>query len=197
MLSKLKRTKIEKSEKGFTIIEVMIVLAIAGLILLIVFLAVPALQRNSRNTQRKSDASGIAASIATYISNNNGSLPLSLGKNASAGTLELCSAGGGVLGAAAICTAATNTETVKLGYYTDANIGIRTGAAGNTVVSQAVGTAITSAAISKIGADQVMIINKASCSDTAGAINVSPRSTAVFYVTEAGTGNGSVQCVEQ
>jgi prepilin-type N-terminal cleavage/methylation domain-containing protein len=38
---------------GFTIIEVMIVLAIAGLILLIVFLAVPALQRNSRNYQRK------------------------------------------------------------------------------------------------------------------------------------------------
>ena len=37
--------KLKKSDKdGFTIIEVMIVLAIAGLILLIVFLAVPALQ---------------------------------------------------------------------------------------------------------------------------------------------------------
>jgi prepilin-type N-terminal cleavage/methylation domain-containing protein len=35
---------------GFTIIEVMIVLAIAGLILLIVFLAVPALEREARNT---------------------------------------------------------------------------------------------------------------------------------------------------
>ena len=48
MLSKLK-----KSNQGFTIIEVMIVLAIAGLILLIVFLAVPALQRNGRNTTKK------------------------------------------------------------------------------------------------------------------------------------------------
>jgi prepilin-type N-terminal cleavage/methylation domain-containing protein len=37
--------KLSKKEKGFTIIEVMIVLAIAGLIMLVVFLAVPALQR--------------------------------------------------------------------------------------------------------------------------------------------------------
>ncbi|HPW47952.1 MAG TPA: prepilin-type N-terminal cleavage/methylation domain-containing protein, partial [Candidatus Saccharibacteria bacterium] len=36
----------KKDQKGFTIIEVLIVLAIAALILLIVFLAVPALQRN-------------------------------------------------------------------------------------------------------------------------------------------------------
>ena len=46
-----------KRDEGFTIIEVLIVLAIAGLIMLIVFLAVPALQRNSRNTQRTNDAS--------------------------------------------------------------------------------------------------------------------------------------------
>ena len=50
-------------EKGFTIIEVMIVLAIAGLILLIIFLAVPALQRNVRNTQRKTDVTAIAAAV--------------------------------------------------------------------------------------------------------------------------------------
>ena len=45
----LNRTK--KHRSGFTIIEIMIVLAIAGLIMLIVFLAVPALQRASRNTR--------------------------------------------------------------------------------------------------------------------------------------------------
>ena len=49
-----------KREEGFTIIEVLIVLAIAGLILLIVFLAIPALQRNSRNTQRKNDSAGVS-----------------------------------------------------------------------------------------------------------------------------------------
>ena len=66
-----------KREDGFTIIEVLIVLAIAGLIMLIVFLAVPALQRNARNTSRKSDASSLASALSEYINNNNGQLPAS------------------------------------------------------------------------------------------------------------------------
>lgn len=68
-----------KRQQGFTIIEVMIVLAIAGLIMLIVFLAVPALQRTSRNTQRKNDAGNILGAVGTYVSNNNGALPNSQG----------------------------------------------------------------------------------------------------------------------
>lgn len=63
---------LSKSVTGFTIIEVLIVLAIAGLIMLIVFLAVPALQRNSRNTQRTSDASRMAAAVSECLNNNNG-----------------------------------------------------------------------------------------------------------------------------
>ncbi|HEX4774339.1 MAG TPA: prepilin-type N-terminal cleavage/methylation domain-containing protein [Candidatus Saccharimonadales bacterium] len=58
--------------KGFTIIEVMIVLAIAGLILLIVFLAVPALQRGSRNTARKTDVGRVSSAINEFVSNHNG-----------------------------------------------------------------------------------------------------------------------------
>lgn len=67
--------KLKNKEKGFTIIEVMIVLAIAGLIMLIVFLAVPALQRNSRNTARRNDAARIASAANSFEANNNGSLP--------------------------------------------------------------------------------------------------------------------------
>jgi len=59
-----------KSLGGFTIIEVLIVLAIAGLIMLIVFLAVPALQRNSRNTGRRSEGARIAVAVAELISTN-------------------------------------------------------------------------------------------------------------------------------
>jgi prepilin-type N-terminal cleavage/methylation domain-containing protein len=66
---------IKKRNEGFTIIEVLIVLAIAGLILLVVFLAVPALQRNQRNTARKQDASRIAGAATDFVSNNNGTLP--------------------------------------------------------------------------------------------------------------------------
>jgi prepilin-type N-terminal cleavage/methylation domain-containing protein len=68
-----------KNNKGFTIIEVLIVLAIAGLILLVVFLAVPALQRNSRNTQRKSDVSAILGAVGEYTANNQGTFPAGAG----------------------------------------------------------------------------------------------------------------------
>ncbi len=71
MLQKIQKRK----DSGFTIIEVLIVLAIAGLIMLIVFLAVPALQRNSRNTQYKSAASSILGAVTEFSNNNNGQLP--------------------------------------------------------------------------------------------------------------------------
>lgn len=64
------------AQRGFTIIEVLIVLAIGGLILLIVFLAVPALQRNSRNTQRASDIAALGGALSEYVNNNNAVLPV-------------------------------------------------------------------------------------------------------------------------
>lgn len=64
-----------KKEEGFTIIEVLIVLAVAGLILLIVFLAVPALQRNSRNTSRREDVAHLDGLINEYVANHAGNLP--------------------------------------------------------------------------------------------------------------------------
>lgn len=66
-----------KRSEGFTIIEVLIVLAIAGLILLIVFLAVPALQRNSRNTQRKNEVAALLGAVNEWTNNNNGQMPTS------------------------------------------------------------------------------------------------------------------------
>lgn len=65
----------QRKQSGFTIIEVLIVLAIAGLILLVVFLAVPALQRNSRNTQRKNDVQNVVGALQEYQNNNSGKLP--------------------------------------------------------------------------------------------------------------------------
>jgi prepilin-type N-terminal cleavage/methylation domain-containing protein len=71
------KTKLDtlRQSDGFTIIEVMIVLAIAGVIMLIVLLTVPALQRNSRNTQRRSDAGHVASLINEYSANNGGAAP--------------------------------------------------------------------------------------------------------------------------
>lgn len=74
--------------KGFTIIEVVLVLAIAGLIFLMVFIALPALQRNQRDTARKGDVGLVATAVTNYTSNNRGRFPntsqlaASLGANA-------------------------------------------------------------------------------------------------------------------
>ncbi len=67
---KPKNTKFNRS--GFTIVEVILVLAIASLILLVVFMAVPQLQRNRRNTQRNRDATSLGAAIIQCINENTG-----------------------------------------------------------------------------------------------------------------------------
>ena len=72
-MDKLKLNKIDKP--AFTIIEVVLVLAIAGLIFLMVFIALPALQRNQRDTQRKNDMSRVVSALTSYRANNRGKLP--------------------------------------------------------------------------------------------------------------------------
>ncbi len=76
--------KLTKSKTGFTIIEVVLVLAIAGLIFLMVFLALPALQRSQRDTQRRDDLARFAAQITNYQTNNRGKVPNTALANAGA-----------------------------------------------------------------------------------------------------------------
>ncbi len=65
----------QQTEKGFTIIEVVLVLAIAGLILLMALIAWPALQSGQRDSSRKTDVGTVASSVSTYVSNNKGQFP--------------------------------------------------------------------------------------------------------------------------
>ncbi len=69
------KIKKQAKTKGFTIIEVVLVLAIAGLIFMMVFIALPALQRSQRDTARKSEVSTVLAQITSYQSNNRGNSP--------------------------------------------------------------------------------------------------------------------------
>ena len=66
--------KKHKLYECFTIIEVVLVLAIAGLIFLMVFLALPALQRSQRDTQRKNDIGRLKAAYQQYKANNKGGI---------------------------------------------------------------------------------------------------------------------------
>ncbi len=63
---------------GFTVVETMFVLAIAGLILMIVLMAIPTLTRNSRNNQRKQDVQTILQTISRWELNNSGGFPSTL-----------------------------------------------------------------------------------------------------------------------
>lgn len=65
----------KNNKKGFTIIEVVLVLAIAGLIFLMVFIALPALQRSQRNTRRRQDMARILSAFNEFQANNNGKMP--------------------------------------------------------------------------------------------------------------------------
>lgn len=163
----------KRKEDGFTIIEVLIVLAIAGLIMLIVFLAVPALQRTSRNTQRKNDASAVASSLANFISNNGGTLPKGSRTNTTdANSVDIC--------AATPCSG--NTETAKLGYYDPSKVSLTTNSASPTTPTK----------------DTIVVDTGYACNDTnTGLGSASSRTAAVLYAVESSGSSISQQCVEQ
>lgn len=150
------------NQKGFTIIEVMIVLAIAALILLAVFLAVPALQRNSRNTQRKDDISNVLAAVTEFESNNNGAVPT-----------VACGSSGSFSVSTGTCAAQTGTPaSFKMGFYTSAP----------TVQTTAVTTAPTT--------DTLTVATGNKCAATAGTTTTTgaaARSIAAVYTIESGS----------
>ena len=68
--------KLGYKENGFTIIEVMIVLAVAGLIMAIVLVAIPQLQRSQRDEASRNTVNRVLAEMGNYAGNNNGEYPL-------------------------------------------------------------------------------------------------------------------------
>ena len=68
----------QQCKKGFTIIEVILVMGIAGLIFLMIFAALPALGRAQRDSRRRDDISILLRKIKDYQTNNRGMLPENL-----------------------------------------------------------------------------------------------------------------------
>lgn len=73
---------VKSMKKGFTIIEVMIVMAIAGLILAVVLIAIPQLQRSQRDNARQSVLSRLTSEMGAYAGNNEGKFPFATGSGA-------------------------------------------------------------------------------------------------------------------
>lgn len=64
-----------KNKQGFTLIEIVIVLAIAALIMVIVFFAVAGAQRTRKDQQRKDLAARVVSQLENFASNNSGDFP--------------------------------------------------------------------------------------------------------------------------
>lgn len=160
------------NNKGFTIIEVLIVLAIAGLILLVVFLAVPALQRNSRNTAMKADVQNLGGGVSEYRANNNGKTPA-----------MICGTGDVVLHAGTVCgTVVAPSQTTKI--------------QGSTSVTM-VATSGTAPADSALDPGTIQVDVGKKCATTFGGTGVaSARTVSLYYVTETSASADSFQCLE-
>lgn len=72
--------KLKRKFGGFTIVEVVLVLAIAGLIFMMMFIALPTLQRTQRDARRRDDMIALAGAIKKYQSNHRGALPTNKGE---------------------------------------------------------------------------------------------------------------------
>lgn len=170
--------KLKTKQKGFTIIEVMIVLAIAGLILLIVFLAIPALQRAQRNTGRKEDAGRLVTAFQDFISNSSGQLPAVTSKSLSDCQTILTDAGKlnqyNFTTSTSTSTSTTSGCVSSLGGSDQIAI-ISSGGSGATLA-----TAV---------ANQVEFVEGATCNGTS-TYNYSSvqQQTALFYSLEGGNG---------
>ncbi|MBI4033489.1 type II secretion system protein [Candidatus Saccharibacteria bacterium] len=162
-------TNIKKLNKGFTIIEVLIVLAIAGLILAIVFLAVPALQRNSRNTAIRSDAAGVLAAVNDYIANNQGGLPLTTSSPQTGPTICIGT------GSGATCPGGASEAKVR----------------GGTSVQFASGG---SAAATTTGT--IIVRFNVKCNGNNFSGTSAPRAVAAGFLIESTSANTAPQCIE-
>jgi prepilin-type N-terminal cleavage/methylation domain-containing protein len=67
--------KFQRNQKGFTLIEVVLVLAIGGLIFLLAFIAFQQVSINRRDTQRRSDLNRTVAEVQNWVGDHNGSIP--------------------------------------------------------------------------------------------------------------------------
>ena len=122
-----------KQNKGFTLIEVVIVLAIAALIILVVLQAVSSAQKSNRDTARKSEAGRIVSLLEQYASNNNGIYPTNAQFKAAAAATSFLSnydatlyakyqgaaattSGAGLLVGAATCTVPVTSKDYSVIY---------------------------------------------------------------------------------
>lgn len=167
----------QTKQRGFSIIEVVLVLAIAGLIFLMVFIALPALQRNQRDSARQTEVQTVLSAVSTYGSQNSGRLPTTAAQ----------------IGVIVNGKAINDTEAAVLD--SGAQIQLRTFA--QTASLTASTTAATSVDTT-VGLEEIVVVTGAKCPETTGSsINLvrgTSRQVAVVAIQESGGATGSLVC---
>lgn len=100
-----------KNQKGFTLLEVLLVVAIIAILIGIVIIAInPSRQQvDTRNAQREADVTTILNAIEKYSMDNNGALPSSI----TTATTEICA------NDASSCAGLVNLDTLVDNGYLD------------------------------------------------------------------------------
>jgi len=163
---------------GFSIIEVVLVLAIAGLIFLMVFIALPALRSSQRDTERKQAVGTIISNYENYISSNRGALFTGTFSNFVSSGTATSPAGSG-----ALYKYLVNGETD----YT--NIAVKTVGTGGVSVSAGTTASLTN---NTVADGYVIIYNGGSCGSVGSVEAGSAREFAVVGYVESG--GGSTYC---
>ncbi len=180
MISNMPRSNsLKATHSGFTIIEILIVLAIAGLIMLIVFLAVPALERNARDYRRNHDAALLASERQSYDENEDtsGDVP---------SASETCNTG------APDWPTLCNTVIPEMTYYLPANI---------TIIandSDGAPPPVPTFPTDWPSSEQVWSESYMACNDTGTGAETTdePNIEATLYTTE-GSGGLQPKCIEE
>ena len=163
------------NNKGFTIVETLIVLAIAATIIIVVLLAVPALQRQSRNTATKVGATDVASGWTAEVGNSNGAAPTTV--IGATGAITINSASYNVN--SAIVTKVVTYQSVTTVAYGTTSLGT-TGSTGD-----------------KIGVSTIALYTSATCpaTTTGTSLTLAAGTTtqaAIVYSIEPGT----VGCIQ-
>lgn len=176
-----------KTKQGFTIIEVVLVLAIAGLIFLMVFVALPALQRSQRDTQRRDDLARVATAITQYQTNNTGNLPAAGTCASSTTSATSFNPSTNTSAACRLIAKYLNSSTATTNEFKDPD-----GTAYGLVV-RAFNTTddtknVPDNSYASGGNHNILMLTKAKCSGETAATSNNPREYAILYKLEgAGT----------
>ena len=112
----MKNNKVNFFQKGFTLIELLVVISIIGILASLTLVSYTGAQKQTRDTQRRSDLNQYRNSLENYAGSNNGLYPASISTIA-----NLCGAGKPLTTSYIASCPIDPTATQTYGFYSSAS----------------------------------------------------------------------------